>query len=46
VDAASLKRTADAKAAVRGMAPPDVKVTVEDMDPESLDRVLRADRKR
>ncbi len=46
VDTASLKRTVDAKAAARGMAPPDVKVTVEEMDPESLERVLRGDRKR
>ena len=46
IDTASLKRTVDAKAAMRGVAPPEVKVTVEEMDPDALERALRDDRKR
>ncbi len=46
VDTASLKRTVDAKAAVRGVAPPELKVTVEEMDPDALERALRDDTKR
>ncbi len=46
IDTASLKRTVDAKAAMRGVAPPEVKVTVEEMDPEALERALRDDTKR
>ncbi len=36
----------DAKAAVRGVAPPELKVTVEEMDPDALERALRDDAKR
>lgn len=40
VDPASVKRAVDAKAAIRGVLPPDVKVTVEDIDPDALEREL------
>jgi len=40
VDPATLKRAADAKAAIRGISPPDVKVTVEEIDPDALEREL------
>ncbi|MFO0593484.1 MAG: hypothetical protein U0441_38440 [Polyangiaceae bacterium] len=46
VDASAVKRKVDAEAKVRGILPPEVKVTVEDMDPESLKRALAAEKKR
>ncbi len=47
VDTASaLKRTVDAKAKARAMAAPEVKVSVEEMDPEALLQALREDKKR
>lgn len=41
--AASLKRTVDAKVKARAAAPPDVKVGVEELDPEALESALRED---
>lgn len=43
---AALKRSMEAKVAARGRAAPDVKVTVEEMDPEALEMALREDDRR
>ncbi len=41
---ASLKRTMEAREAARGAAAPDVKLGVEEMDPEALEQALREGR--
>ena len=46
VDASAVKRKVDAEAKLRGILPPEVKVSVEDVDPESLKRALAAEKKR
>ena len=43
---AALKRSMEAKVAARGRAAPDVKVTVEEMDPDALEMALREDDRR
>ncbi len=43
--AAALKRTVDARVAARAAAPPDVKVSVEELDPEALESALRDERR-
>ena len=43
--AAALKRTVDARVAARAAAAPDVKVSVEELDPEALESALRDERR-
>ena len=41
---AALKRTMEAREAARGAAAPEVKLGVEEMDPEALEQALREGR--
>lgn len=45
VDPSAIKRAIDASAKARAVAPPEVKVAIEELDPDALERALRDEKR-